>query len=1565
MSDPAADRLRRALAVIETLEAQLRGLEAERREPIAIIGMGCRFPGAPDLASFWHMLRAGRDGLGPIPAQRWDVEAHYDPDPDAAGKSYARSGGFLDPIDGFDADFFHLSPRETRALDPQHRLFLEVAWEALEDAGLPAPALAGKSAGVFVGVMNNEYLPLYIGADLRNVDAYVPTGTTLNAIAGRLSYFLGIHGPSLAIDTACSSSLVALHLACQSLRSGESELAFAGGVNLILSPIGGIAMARTGALARDGRCKTFSADADGFARGEGCGVVVLKTRSRALADGDRILALVRGSAVNQDGASSGLTVPNGRAQAAVVRAALHAAGVAPAQIGYVEAHGTGTALGDPIEVRALASVFAGRREQPLLLGSVKTNLGHLEPAAGIAGLIKTVLALGHQEVPPSVLVGELNSLLPLAEIPALVPTTVTRWDGPRFAGVSAFSLTGTNAHVVLEEAASVAAPPLRPTGEAFWAVPLSGHSIEALRAAAVALADCLAAPAPLRTRLEDLGFTAARRRSHHRHRLVAVAADAAGLIERLMAFVAGEPRDGLVCGESIPGHSRRLVWVFSGHGAHWLGMGRGLLDRPEIVEALREVEHALAPHLTFSVSELLNAQDPRYLDDVARVQPTVFALQIAVARALHRFGIYPDAVIGHSMGEVAAAHLAGILSLADAAHVIALRSRLLAETAGSGGMVATGLSWDQAEREIHDQRDRLAVAVDASPTSVAISGNLEALHQLKGRLDGRGVFCRWVKTEVAFHGPQMDPLLARLRDGLAGISPRAGELPMFSTVRGHRIDGGALGAAYWAENLRQPVRLRQATEVLLADGYDSFVEIGPHPVVLPSIAQSAGPAHPELTLIPTLQRDRDDEASLLASVGALHCVGRQVDWAARYPRGSNVSLPTYPWQRQRYWPSTAVPPPAPTRSLWFQIGWHAVDDRSVPVVPTSPAGSWLVVRDRHGRADALIAELRSRGVVIASVQIGAAGSGFVCRDELVYQVDAADPGGFDPLFAVLDARSLRGELPPLLGVADLTALDPCEDLDIATRGRALARNTLHLVQALARRRTAAAPRLWIVTEGARAVGTHALQLAATPLHGLAQVVNHELPELRCTTFDLDPASATSAFALASVVLADSRERQLAKRADALLAARVVPLELAAGVEPWQARTDGCYLVTGGVTGLGLRTAEWLASRGAGALLLISRRDPDADAALRIAALVAAGVTVRHERADVSDREQLRAALTRARAELPPLRGVIHSAGVMANGILAHLDDAQLDRVLLPKLAGALHLHELTRDQPLELFVLYSSLVATLGSPGQGNYVAANSFLDALAHHRRALGLPALSIGWAPWRDAALLHRDDGAADRRLSGPFAALALEIDEALAALAQVLAGAPPHIAVMPFSLERWQAEVPDLDGQPWLFALRPAHSIRPSTAPRGVVRARLTAAESESRARSILAEHLRTEAAQVLKRSGADIDARTPLLTLGFDSLTGLELRRRLEVSLELALPATLIYDHPTLAALADALLVLARPTPSVAEAKINALSVAEPVPTSASLSQATLATLSEVDAETLLLEQLQRLRTGSQP
>jgi acyl transferase domain-containing protein/NADPH:quinone reductase-like Zn-dependent oxidoreductase len=891
-------------AVKLALMARRVRAEAERvlrADPIAIVGMGCRVPGGGDSPDrFWDLLRAGKDAIVEVPLDRWRADDWYDADPAAPGKAITKWAGFIDHIDTFDAAFFGILPREADRMDPQQRLLLEVAMEALDDAGLPQERLRGTRAGVFVAAYHDDYAHLQYN-DLEDVDARTLTGILHSVLTNRVSHFLDLRGPSVSVDTACSSSLVATHLACQSLRSGETDLAIAGGVSVMVSPELMISLSKVGFMAPDGRSKTFDARADGFGRGEGCGVVVMKRLADAVSDGDRVLAVIRGSAVNQDGHSTLLAAPNGLAQRAMIAEAIGNAQIEPSRIGYVETHGTGTALGDPIEVEALASVVGqpapGRG--PCYLGAAKANVGHLEAAAGVTGLIKAVLVLRHEAIPRQVHFTRLNPHISLEGTRLAVPTELVPWrtaDLPRCAGVSAFGVGGTNAHVVLEEAPRLPAVP--PPPDVARILPLSAQGPEALEAL---VKEWVAFLPGSPSSVADLCHTAGVRRTHHDCRVAVVGRTR----EELGAGLAGLLRD-----EGALGASRRIAgpprvgFVFSGQGPQWHAMGRELLaEEPVFRDALLAVDGLLRPLAGWSLLEELGRDEAgSRLDQTAFAQPALFGLQVSLAALWRSWGVEPAAVVGHSVGEIAALHVAGVLALPDAVRVVFHRARIMQQATGLGRMAQVALTEAEAAEVVQPFGGRLSVAAMNGPRSSVLSGETAALESALAGLAARGVQHRLLPVNYAFHSAQMTPFQDRLAAELAGLPRSAPSLAVYSTVAGALATDEPFDPAYFGRNVREPVRFAAAVGAMAADGHDVFLEIGPHPVLGGAIDECLDAGGHRARVLTSLRRGKLERVTMLQACAGLYAAGATPTWeAVQHGTGDVVSLPAYPWQRKRHW----------------------------------------------------------------------------------------------------------------------------------------------------------------------------------------------------------------------------------------------------------------------------------------------------------------------------------------------------------------------------------------------------------------------------------------------------------------------------------------------------------------------------------------------------------------------------------------------------------------------------------------------------------------------------------------
>jgi len=910
-----ASLMQDALAKIKDLRAKLEAVEKAKHEPIAVIGMSCRFPGASSPEAFWQLLQDGQEAITEVPANRWDINTYYNPDPQVPGKINAKEGGFLESVEMFDASFFNISPREAASLDPQQRLLLEVSWEALERANQTPNQLFASATGVFVGISTFDYALRLLNAK-ENIDAFVGTGSVLAPAAGRLSYWLGLTGPSMAVDTACSSSLVAAHLACQSLRQKECNLALVGGVNLLLDPALTINFAKAQMLSPDSRCKTFDAAADGYVRSEGCGVILLKRLSDAIAAQDNILALIRGAAVNQDGASGGFTIPSGPSQEAVIRQALENAQVTPEQINYIEAHGTGTSLGDPIEVIALDSVFGKERAEPLWIGSVKTNIGHLEAAAGIAGLIKVVLSLQHSQIPKHLHFNQPNPQIPWPSLSIKVanqPTPLPKDNA--MAGLSSFGFSGTNAHLVLGAASQTpdnqaAVQPQRP----LHLLTLSAKSDEALQALAQRYETYLNGQ---EATLSDICYTASTGRAHFKHRLAILAASTHEAQKQLGTFIQGQNSTGLWQGitDQTP---RKIVFLFTGQGSQYVNMGRELYEtQPTFRKTLERCNDILRPYLEQPLLSVLYPPDSDShltINETAYTQPALFSLEYALAELWKSWGITPDIVMGHSVGEYVAACLAGVFSLEDGLKLIAIRGRLIQNLPPNGAMVTIWANEAQVQEIIAADPEQISIAAINGLENVVISGTQQAIQQVIPIFKAQQIEAKELTVSHAFHSPLVEPILADFAQVANEVQFSVPQISLISNMTGKLVTSEVTLPSYWVNHIRQPVRFLTGMETLHTLNGQTFIEIGPKPALL-ALGQHCLPGDYEtdnmLQWLPSLKSGISDWQQMLTSLSQLYVSGREIDWAGFDHDYSHqrVVLPTYPFQRQRYWTEPTVHQP--------------------------------------------------------------------------------------------------------------------------------------------------------------------------------------------------------------------------------------------------------------------------------------------------------------------------------------------------------------------------------------------------------------------------------------------------------------------------------------------------------------------------------------------------------------------------------------------------------------------------------------------------------------------------------
>ncbi|MFF0732687.1 type I polyketide synthase [Streptomyces chartreusis] len=1477
--------LRYVTADLHETRRRLDEAESGRHEPVAVVGMACRFPGGVRTPEqLWELVASGTDAVTAFPADRgWDLQGR---------------GGFLDDAGGFDAGFFGISPREALAMDPQQRLLLETGWEAFERTGIDPQTLRGSRTGVFVGTNGQDYVRLVHTAK-EDLSGHAGTGLAASVISGRVAYVLGLVGPAVTVDTACSSALVSLHLAAQALRGGECSLALAGGVTVMTTPAAFAGFDVQGGLASDGRCKAFSDDADGTTWSEGIGVVVLEKLSDAIRNGRHILAVVKGSAVNQDGASNGLTAPNGPSQQRVIRQALASAGLKPAEVDAVEAHGTGTRLGDPIEAQALLATYGQDRERPLLLGSVKSNIGHTQAAAGAAGLIKAVMALHHTALPPTLHVTRPSGHVDWTEGAVELLTSTTDWPDtghPRRVGVSSFGISGTNAHVIVEQhTPSATTDPEQATvtpGAVVW--PVSARTEAALDEQL----DRIRAQAEHHPAL-DVGYSLATARSAFEHRAVLVAAgDAPAEVAR------GEAQEG------------PLAVLFSGQGAQRLGMGRELYSRfPVFARALDEV----LGQLPSGVREAMWGADPGALERTGVAQPALFAVEVALYRLVESLGITPDHVAGHSVGEITAAHVSGVLSLADACVLVSARARLMEALPEGGAMVAVEAT--EAEVLPHLSGD-VALAAVNGPRAVVLSGTEEGVEAVLAALGER----RHTRLSVshAFHSLLMDPMLDDFRAALVGLTAHEAHVDVVSTVTGAPIRPADLASPdHWVRHARETVRFADGVGALADAGVRHFLEIGPDAVLTP-LMESA---------VPLLRRDRDEETATVTALARLHAGGVPVDWPALFTGtgARRVDLPTYPFQHEHYWPepadavalaasvdgadadfwaaveredlaalanrldigTEALGGVVPALSAWrsrrrarsladalrFRETWQPL-----PMAPAAgPSGTWLVVLPADGPdtdnawLDAVTGAL---GPDTVSVRVGKRPA----RGELAEELSrlTADGTRFTGVLSLLAGTDATRWTSVPVGLVDTAVLlQAMDDAGIRTR-------------------------IWAATRGAVAASPdETVQPLQAALWGLGRVAALEYPDRWGGLIDLPGQPDAVAMRRFTAHLAGGGEEdEVAVRGTGVFGRRLVPTPGAEEAPAWE--PSGTVLITGGTGALGGHVARWAAGHGAEHLLLLSRRGRQAPGVEELEAeLTGLGARVTIAACDTANRGELSAALEAVPADVP-LTAVVHAAGVLDDAVLNGLTPQRFGAVFRAKVNPALLLDELTREHDLSAFVLFSSVAGAVGNPGQGNYAAANTVLDALAQRRRAEGLPATSIAWGAW--------DGGGMAAALTDALretGTTALEPGLALGVLAELAVDAAPVTVV---------ADLQQQDTLRMLFSIRPcaalsalptaaearsaARRLRDDTrSAASVLRRKVYAAPEDERV-PLLLELVRTHAAGVLGHAGPEaVDAERAFHDIGFDSLTSMELRNQLARATGLALPASLLFDFTRPRTLAD--------------------------------------------------------------
>ncbi len=1536
---------------------------SDQVDRFAIIGYAARLPGAANADEFWDVLHAGRDAVSEVPSDRWDADEFYDPDPGAPGKIVTRRAGFVDDVTGFDAPFFGVSAREAKLMDPQHRLLLETAWRAVEHSGTAPDSLTNTRTGVFVGLSTHDYLGMASDAlTYPEIEAYLAIGTSGAAGAGRISYRLGLQGPAVTVDTACSSSLVAIHQACQALRLGECDLALAGGANVILSPATMITFSQSRMLAADGKCKTFDAAADGYVRGEGCGVIVIKRLQDAIRDGDPIRAVIRGSAVNQDGASGGLTVPNGVAQQRVITEALDRAGLSAADIDYLEAHGTGTSLGDPIEVQAAAAALGKGREadNPLLIGSAKTNIGHLEAAAGVAGVLKVVLSLEHQQLPKHLNFRTPSPHIPWDRIPVRVVDEAVGWergDRPRIAGISSFGFSGTNAHVIVEEAPVPADVHTGPTDSGpadsgagrFMVLPLSARTPAALLRTAENYRAWLGEH-PDAT-LADVCLTAGAGRAHFENRAALVVNSVASAQDLLGALADDRPAPGLVRGSSTD--APKTAWLFPGQGSQYAGMARELFEtEPVFAETMTRCAEAVSGVLDKPLLDVIfDADGGETLQQTSYAQPAIFAVEMGLARLWQSWGFEPDVVLGHSVGQYSAACVAGVFSLEAGTRLLAERGRLFGELPAGGRMAAIFADADRVER-FTDEFPSLSVAAYNGANTV-LSGPGADLEQAVARLSADGVRCDWLDTSHAFHSSLLDPALEAFESYAGGFEFSTPQRILVCNRTGAALGRSAkLDAGYWRRHARQPVEFAKSVATLAELGCSLLLEVGPQPVLTAAALRSWPDQATTPKAIPSLRRNVADQRQITEALAGVYVAGHLPDFSAVVPRPAHkVDLPAYPFEHREYWfrdarktaqqdaraDAAGRPQDSTARTQSMQLLEDGRIDELAALLDvaggshsTADVLTMLAAQHNRQRSAQSIADIRYQidwvSAPLASPRAADDALWLLVGDDADTQpvVDALSAAGArhrtlglpgsaadeERLVAELRAVAQDGTQVRIVHLAALDA-DPASMRSLLRMQHRVLGGTQRLFRAAAAAEIQGS--IWVVTRGAqRVTDTDTVSPEQSALWGFCRAAALEFPQVWGGLVDLAPGATDWATAIRQIT--DPGEDQIALRGNEIRVPRLVRQTSQPDPEKLVVREDATYLVTGGLGSIGLEIAGYLAAHGAKHLVLTSRRAPGEDAARRIDALREQhGCDVRVIAADIANPHDVARVVATVQDELPPLAGIVHAAGENSTTPLSSLESAELDRVFAGKVWGAWylaeHLSAAAADLNLDFFLSTSSISSVWGSYGQAAYSAANAFLDGLTWRLRQQGVAASSVNFGPW--SAGMADPDARAQLERRG---VRTLSPADALAGMADVLVAAGSGMPQAVVARIDWAKFLPiylQAGRRPLLDEVArevPAAATAALTSGASGTTAlveRLTAAPVQQR-RKLVLEFLRGAVADVTRVDVSEIREEAGFFDLGMDSLMAVELRRQLEQAVGKELPATLAMDYPRLTDVADYLL-----------------------------------------------------------
>lgn len=1554
MTENNLSAVKQALLALQAAQKKIDSLEKQKSEPIAIIGMACRFPGnihSPD--DFWNLLVSGKETIAEIPDSRWNSQDYYSSNYDEAGKIITRQGSFFTNVQESDPAFFDISPKEAKSMDPQQHMLLEVCWESLEHANIVPQSLSGSKTGVFIGICNQDYSHLSMARDKKSIDSYMTTGMAHSVASGRLSYTLGLEGPCIAIDTACSSSLVAVHLACQSLRNQECDLAITGGVNLTLSPETSIDFSRNRMLSPDGKCKAFSAEANGFGRGEGCGLIVLKRLSDVDVARDQVLAIVRGSAVNQDGASSGLTAPNGPSQQRVIKDALKNAQLQPDQIDYVEAHGTGTNLGDPIEIGALAEVFSRGRsvERPLYIGSVKTNVGHMEGAAGISGLMKVVLALQHKVLPAHLNCHKQNPQIPWDQLPFEITHQKKEWDvvnRSRIAGVSSFGFSGTNSHVILEEAPSEIHTPEAPiTGlsQKYHLLNISARSPQALKTQVKQFIE----------RIEQLPednlptfcLAADVNRTHFENRLSIIAKSKDELLEKLKACLNNQTPNLVFDNKvSLNTQAPKVAWLFTGQGSQYPGMGKELFDlEPVFKDSLLKCSTILDPIIKRSLVDLIFGDHPDELNQTLYTQPALFALEYSLAQLWLSWGIKPDVVAGHSVGEYVAACIAGVFSVEDGLKLIAERARLMHQLKEPGAMVAIFASETIVSDLLQEQSSHEVLDIAGINTSneTVVSGKLDSIKKLIATLETNKINYRELTVSHAFHSALMEPMLDEFMGFAQKIKFNPLSIPLLSNLTGDFAGEEIHTPEYWRNHIRQAVQFTKITEQLVAGDFDLIMEMGPQPILLGMIGQNEH-LH-QIGLLPSIRKNKAAGETTVETLARLHLAGVPIDWKHVYPSMSakSIALPTYPFQRQRYWINARTTTESEDNTSSFamldlikegdlqKISSHLkskiqfeekendlikricqalVDEYQAsqhqdqrifysPVWQKKLIPTMVTDGKDHAHRHLIFApdidsipEQALNGSLSSNIYI-MLGQSYDKKSESLWIINENEPN---------DYVKVIKELSQTIELASICLLWSewwNEKNFNSSFGEQILLNAININRALTNLQLSLALWFLIKTPSSSDMANVALPFSSL-LNGFSRSLFLENPSIKGGVIEYDDAASQYVF---SEIVSQSQEEHVRLIGGNRFVSRLERTDFVQ-TNKFKLNENAAYVITGGTGSLGLHTARFLASKHAKEVILLGRKGPTAEAQRAIQEIEEMGTQVLFMPCDIAQAAQVKKVFDYLLKNKREVKGIFHAAGIASPSLCRDLDSATLHQMFESKVQGTWNLHEQTKHLALDFFVLYSSISSLIGSVELAHYSAANAFMDGLASYRLSLGLPALSINWGPWDNGGMVQNTAGS-NKVFSSGFTPL--KSVEALTALEQALTSDRHQLAIVKVDWDKLN-EVYSARTQQHIFDLLISNPSESETMEVPALLQSLQEMPAWNRSEALI-EFLTQQVCMLLEIADSTlVDTKRGFFDYGMGSLMAVELRSRLEKQLGCKLPPSTIFDFPTIEQLSKYLLSL---------------------------------------------------------